>query len=230
MLRTMVACFLLSCLPAIALAQFDEDQLGAWYMYLWNTTLEDSRFGFQGDLQHRNWDVAGDLEQLLVRGGATWTPAGSTIKYTLGFAHITSGAFGPSDAKTKERRVYQEALIPQRVGTKGFVTHRLRFEQRDVDNQDLRMRLRYSIGFNYPFNQATLGKGAVYLALSNEFFLNLEQDVGRSRQVDYFDRNRAYAALGYSITDAMRFQFGYMQQQLDESGKGQLQFSLIHTF
>lgn len=230
MFRHWFVCLLLSCLPAAALAQFDEDQLGAWYMYLWNTTLRDSRLGLQGDVQHRNWDIGGDLEQLLVRGGITWTPAGSTIKYTLGYAHITSGAFGPGDARTRERRIYQEALVPQRIGTKGFMTHRVRFEQRDVDNQDLRKRLRYFIGFNYPFNQDTLAKGAVYLALSNEFFLNLEQDIGRNRAVDYFDRNRAYAALGYSLTDALRFQFGYMRQQLDDADKGQLQFSLIHAF
>jgi hypothetical protein len=230
MFRNVFASLVLSCLPAIALAQFDEDQVGAWYMYMWNMTMEDSGLGFQGDVQHRNWDIAGDLEQMLVRGGATWTPEGSMIKYTLGYAYTISGAFGPSDAKTKERRVYQEALLPQRIGTRGFITHRLRFEQRDIDNQDLRTRLRYSIGLNYPFNQDTLGKGAVYLALSNEIFLNLEQDIGQNSQVDYFDRNRAYAALGYSFTDEMRFQFGYMQQELDESGKGQLQFSLIHAF
>lgn len=230
MFRNLSVCLLLTWLPALALAQFDEDQTGAWYMYSWSTMPRESRFGLQGDVQHRNWDMAGDLEQWLVRGGATWTPENSAVKYTLGYAHIVSGAFGPSAAKTKERRVYQEALLPQRVGLRGFVTHRLRFEQRDVEHQDLRTRLRYFIGFNYPFNQDTLGQGAVYLALSNEFFLNLEQDIGRNRQVDYFDRNRAYAAVGYSLTDALRLQFGYMQQDLDEAGKGQLQFSLIQTF
>jgi hypothetical protein len=230
MFRNFRACLLLVSMPMSAHAQFDEDQVGAWYMYLWNTTLDGSRFGFQGDVQHRNWDVGGDLEQLLVRGGVTWSPEGSTIKYTIGYAHITSGAFGSSDSSVKEHRIYQEALIPQRMGVRGFMTHRVRLEQRDVDNQDLRTRLRYFIGFNYPFNQDTLGNGALYLALSNEFFLNLEHDIGSNRQVDYFDRNRAYAALGYSLTDALRFQFGYMQQELDETGKGQLQFSLFHTF
>jgi len=217
-------------LPSPALAQFDEDRTGAWYMYMWTKNPGANGLGLQGDIQHRNWDSGGDLEQLLVRGGLTWTPQGSPIKYTLGAAWVASGTYGRSAAKSHERRLYQEALLPHRLGAKTFLTHRLRFEQRDVDGQDLRTRLRYFVALNYPFNQATLGKGALYLSIYNELFVNLEQDIGRGRSVDYFDRNRAYAALGYSVSDTLRLQFGYMHQQLDGPGKGQLQFNLIHAF
>src|SRR5690606_36104090 len=113
-----------------------------------------------------------------------------------------------------------EALVSQLVGNKSFFSHRFRLVQRDVDNQDRRNRLRYALGLNYPLNQDTLGKGAVYLSLYNELFLNLEQDIGGGRQVDYFDRNRTYAALGYSLSDRTRLQFGYMHQELDNYGKG----------
>ena len=74
------------------------------------------------------------------------------------------------------------------------------------------------------------GQGAVYLSLYNELFVNLEQDIGDGRKVDYFDRNRTYVALGYSLTDNIRLQFGYMHQETDDIGKGQLQFNLIHRF
>ncbi len=83
---------------------------------------------------------------------------------------------------------------------------------------------------NYPFNQNNLGEGAVYLSLYNELFLNLEQSIGNNRYVDHFDRNRTYAALGYSLTDSMRMQFGYMHQETDNVGKGQWQFNLFHSF
>jgi len=63
--------FLSNLITPKASAQIDEDQLGAWYMYFWNTTLNESEFGFQGDVQYRNWNIAGDLEQLLLRGGVT---------------------------------------------------------------------------------------------------------------------------------------------------------------
>lgn len=230
LLHTFVVTLLGATAPALALAQIDEDQLGGWYAWQWTVNRAGSAIGFQGDIQHRNWDVASDLEQLLVRGGVTWQPGGSAVKYTLGYAHIASGAFGPSGARTDEHRLYQEALLPQRWGARGFVTHRLRFEQRDVENQDLRTRLRYFIAYNHPLNQATLGRGAVYLALANELFINGERGIGGGRAVDWFDRNRASAGLGYSVSDTSRVQLSYMHQQLDEIGKGQLQLNWIQTF
>jgi hypothetical protein len=60
--------------------------------------------------------------------------------------------------------------------------------------------------------------------------VNLERGIGNGRQVDYFDRNRAYAALGYSLENNMRLQFGYMWQENSNYGKGQLQFNFIHSF
>ena len=59
--------------PPVAAAQVDEDQLGAWYMYFWGTRFNDSQWGLQGDVQYRNWDLGGDLEQLLIRGGLPYT-------------------------------------------------------------------------------------------------------------------------------------------------------------
>ena len=210
-------------------AQVDEDQTGAWYMYFWNVAAGDRRFGLQGDIQHRNWDSGGDLEQLLIRGGLTWQPDDGRGLYTLGLAHITSGAFGPSGAKSREKRMYQEALIPQRVGRRTYLTHRFRFEQRWVDGQDFRLRGRYFFAMNIPFNQDTLGQGAHYFSFYNELFLNLNRDIGNGRSVDAFDRNRFYLAYGYSIRDNLRIQFGYMQQATDDISKGQLQFNIFHS-
>lgn len=208
----------------------DEGDTGAWYMYMWSVDPDGSRLGFQGDIQHRNWDLGGDLEQLLVRGGLTWRPEGSSAKFTLGAAWIESGVFGPSDASSYERRLYQEALVPQRLGRRVQLTHRIRLEQRDVEGQDPRNRLRYFLGLNYPLNQDALGRGAVYLSLYNELFLNLERDAGGDVQVDYFDRNRSYAAIGYALSNRSRLQFGYMHQETDDVGKGQLQVNLIQSF
>ncbi|NBS24838.1 MAG: DUF2490 domain-containing protein [Gammaproteobacteria bacterium] len=48
--------------------------------------------------------------------------------------------------------------------------------------------------------------------------------------MDYFDRNRAYAALGYSVSDSLRLQLGYMWQENRNFGSGQIQFNLLHSF
>ena len=68
--------------------QVDESQLGGWYMYFFNTSHEKSKIGFQGDVQYRNWNIAGDLEQLLLRGGVTFKPEKANIKFTLGYGNI----------------------------------------------------------------------------------------------------------------------------------------------
>ena len=58
--------------PNTVSAQVDKDKLGAWYMYFFNTTFKEGPFGIQGDIQYRNWNAGGDLEQLLIRSGLTF--------------------------------------------------------------------------------------------------------------------------------------------------------------
>ncbi len=216
--------------PMTSTAQVDEDELGAWYMYFWNTTFNESPWGLQGDVQYRNWNIMGDLEQLLLRGGITYKPSGADVNFTLGYAHITTGEYGDGDATTTESRIYQEALLPQKVGARVFLTHRFRYEQRFVEDQDMRTRYRYNLFINVPFNQTSLSKGAVYLAFYNELFINGQRDIGDGITVEYFDRNRTYGAIGYSISDNMRVQGGIMHQLTNSIGKDQLQFSFHHKF
>ncbi len=199
-------------------------------MYFWNTNFSNDKWGLQGDVQYRNWNLLGDLEQLLLRGGLTYSPENANIKFTLGYGHITSGAFGESDATSAEQRVYQEALLPQKIGSRIYLTHRFRYEQRWVENQDFRTRYRYNLFLNLPLNQQDLSKNAIYLALYNELFINGEREIGNGNRVEFFDRNRFYSALGYSISNDLRIQAGYMKQTLNALSKGQIQLSLHHSF
>jgi hypothetical protein len=226
------ACLLALCctLPASALAQSPEDELGGWYVYAFTKNFADSRFGVQGDIQQRNFELGSDLNQLLVRAGLMWTPEGSSTRYTAGYVHLTSGTFGPSGATSDIHQLYQEALTPQRVGEKLFLTHRWRLEQRWIAGQDQRNRLRYFLGANYPLNQATLGKGSIYVAGFFEYFLNLERDIGGGRKVDYFDHNRTFAGLGYSVSDRTRLQAGYLHRETPDQSIGQLMFMMIQSF
>ncbi|MBC9798211.1 DUF2490 domain-containing protein [Sinomicrobium weinanense] len=231
-MKKIVFCLILTAyflLPNTTSAQINENQTGAWYMYFWNTTLKESRFGFQGDIQYRNWDIMGDLEQLLLRGGITYKPEKANIKFTLGYGYVLSGEFGDSNDTSDESRIYQEALLPHKLADRFYLTHRFRFEQRWVENQDFRTRFRYNLFLNIPVNQVTLNKGAIYLALYNELFINGQKDIGNGDTVEIFDRNRLYTAVGYSITDNLKVQAGYMRQSTNAIDKGQLQLSLHHT-
>ena len=221
---------LVGVLSASTLAtEVDEDQPGGWYMVTLNKDLAESQFGFQGDVQYRTWDGSGDLEQLLIRGGVSYRPNTLPGKYTLGLANITSGQFGDSKQTRTENRTYQEALISQNVAERVYLKHRMRLEQRWVNGQDFRTRFRYALFANVPLNQPDLSPGAWYLALYNEIFINGERNIGDGKEVDYYDRNRFYAALGYRFSDAGQIQAGYMQQHTNAVNKGQLQLSLHYS-
>lgn len=211
-------------------AQFDEDQLGAWYMYFFSGKMGEGPWGVQGDAQFRNWDLGGDLEQLLLRGGITYSPENANIKFTLGYGNITTGAFGDDNSTVSESRIYQEALFPTVFADRFFLTHRFRYEQRWVEGQDMRTRYRYNLFMNIPLNQPNLKQGAIYLALYNELFINGERSIGLGNTVEIFDRNRFYTAVGYSIKDNLRTQLGVMKQTTNNWSKNQLQWSLHHSF
>ncbi|MFC6267138.1 DUF2490 domain-containing protein [Frigoriflavimonas asaccharolytica] len=207
-----------------------QDDVGAWYMYFYSTKFKDSRFGIQGDVQYRNFNLGGDLEQLLLRSGITYNPKDTNVTLTLGIANITSGVLGENNDTSSETRIYQEALLPQKVGERFYFSHRFRYEQRFVENQDFRTRFRYNLFLNVPLNKKALMKDAVYIALYNELFINGEKNIGNNKTVGVFDRNRFYAGLGYGITDKVRVQVGFMNQSTENNGKDQLQLSLHHSF
>lgn len=216
--------------PLSSQAQINPDKTGAWYMYFFNTTFNDSQWGLQGDIQYRNWNKGGDLEQLLLRGGLTYQPKEANIKFTLGYANITSGVYGDDKSTTSESRIYQEALFPSQFGKRFYATHRFRYEQRFVENQDFRTRFRYNLFLNIALNKATMEKNTVYLALYNEIFINGERGIGNGNTVEIFDRNRFYVALGYMINNDLKVQLGGMRQSTDQWSKNQLQLSLHHNF
>ena len=229
--------FLLTCCSTLS-AQIvppgnppiDEDQLGAWYMYFFRESFGESEFGIQGDYQFRFYEVAGDLEQILLRTGLTYTPEDAGVTFTLGYGHIISGTFGESTETSTESRIYQEALLPQRIGERFLLTHRFRYEQRFVEDQDFRTRYRYNLFINVPLNGTSLDPGVVHLALYNELFMNGQREIGDARFVELFDRNRLYLGLGYVFSEKLRTQLGWMQQTTNAVQKGQLQVSLHHSW
>jgi hypothetical protein len=210
-------------------AQINEDKLGAWYMYFYNTTIKNGPWGVQGDIQSRNFNLMGDLEQLLLRSGITYKPQNANIKFTLGYGHITTGTYGNDESTTLESRIYQEALYPVKFGERIFTNHRFRYEQRFVEGQDFRTRYRYNLFLNIPINQKTMDKNTLYLALYNELFMNGERNIGNNKKVELFDRNRLYAALGFYIQKQLKVQLGVMTQTTNAVEKNQLQLSIHHN-
>lgn len=230
MIKAKILIFISFFSSSFLISQVNENQLGSWYMYFFNHKFENSNWGIQGDIQHRDWAILGDREQLMLRSGITYTPKNSGVMFTLGFANITTGDFGDSDDTFNENRLYQEALFSQKLGNRFFITHRFRYEQRFVENQDFRTRYRYNIFVNIPFNSKELSPKTIYGAFYNELFINGETAIGNNNSVDFFDRNRAYMGLGYVLNKTIRFQLGVMKQTTNSWSKNQMQISMHHNF
>jgi hypothetical protein len=197
------------------IATFSQDSnLGNWLIYIGNKKL-NNKWNLHNEVQYRNYDAIGDLEQLLLRTGLGYTFNNNKNNVLLGYGYITSQNYvNDLDKKNviNEHRIFQQFTSKQSIGKIGL-SHRYRFEQRFVE-ADFKMRFRYFLGLNIPVHFNKDGEKPLYFSAYNEIFLNTETSV--------FDRNRAYAGLGYKFSDTLKLELGYMNQFFENSGRDQI--------
>ena len=211
-------------------AQEREDGTGGWYAYVFNTAFGDSQFGIAGDLQHRNYKVADDFQQWIIRAGITYEPKNIGVTFVAGYAYFNSGTLGESNLQNHENRLYQDAILKQKLGSRVYLGHRFRLEERFVHGQDFRTRIRYQLAMRIPFNKKELTKNAVFFTANNEFFINGQKQIGDGREVNFFDRDWLAGGLGYVISDKIRLELTYMQETTEVRNKGQLWLALFQKF
>ncbi len=213
---------LINALISPIIAQTDP-QTGAWFMYFGNLRFKESPWAIHGEAQLRNFKTFGDLDQLLLRTGIQYNSKSGHSSFLTGYASITNGKEGDSDATFHENRVYQEVILRQKTGRLGLM-HRYRFEQRWIENQDFKTRIRYAVFLNIPLNPKELTEiGSIYLQVYDEIFINGEKLKGK---VQLFDRNRLYLGLGYKLEKGLAIQLGFMEQTTNSASRGQLQFGI----
>jgi hypothetical protein len=196
---------------------------GAWYMYFGNLRFKDSPWAIHGEAQHRNFNKIGDLDQLLLRTGLQYNSRSGQSSFLAGYASITNGKEGDSKATFHENRLYQEIILRQKIGNLAL-QHRYRYEQRWIENQNFRTRLRYALSLNIPLSSKSLTeKGASYLQVYDELFINGEKSGGKTQ---FFDRNRFYVGIGYRIHNGLAVQLGFMEQTTATVSRGQLQIGI----
>lgn len=194
--------------------QSQESNMGNWLIYIGNKKL-NSKWNIHNEVQYRNYNAVGDLEQLLLRTGVGYNLTENNNNILLGYGFILSENYlEDSDNKVSvnEHRIFQQFTTKQNIG-KVALSHRYRFEQRFVE-QDFKMRFRYFLGINVPLQNKEEDKNPLYLSLYNEIFLNTKSSV--------FDRNRIYGGLGYKFSDSLRLELGYMNQFFESSGRDQI--------
>ncbi len=198
-----------------------DSNLGNWLIYFGNKQL-DEKWNIHHEVQYRNYNAIGDLEQLLLRTGLGYN-IDENNNVLLGYGYILSENYiGETDDKfsVNEHRIYQQFITKQKVGKLGL-SHRYRFEQRFVED-DFRMRFRYFLGFNLPLQNNEDGNNPLYLSAYNEIFLNTESSI--------FDRNRLYGGLGYKFSKTLRMELGYMNQFFETSSRDQVNLIAFVNF
>lgn len=196
-----------------------ESKVGQWYVYFGNLKLSQ-KFSLWNEVQYRNYNLAGDLEQLLLRTALTYTPAGYNCSFSQGYAFVASENYsGTVKKQTEEHRIYQQIIFRQNYG-RFFIQHRYRMEERFFPAQKLfKVRYRYFLSLNVPFNKKTIEPKAVYLSLYNEIFIG--------NNPSYYDRNRIYGALAYCFSKSVRVEAGAMTQILSASHRSQGMLTLF---
>jgi hypothetical protein len=202
-------------LPYIAAAQSSD--FGNWLIYIGNKKV-NSKWNIHNEVQYRNYDAIGDLEQLLLRTGVGYNLSENNHNLLLGYGYIISQNYiANTQEKTdvNEHRIFQQFTSKQNIGSVSL-SHRYRFEQRFVE-ADFKMRLRYFFGLKIPLVKNEALPPKLYVSAYNEVFLNTESEV--------FDRNRVYLGLGYQLHKNARIEAGYMNQLFENSSRDQ--FNLI---
>lgn len=196
-----------------------KNDLGAWYMYFGNNKIS-KKWNWHNEIQYRNFDAVGDLEQLLIRTGIGYDLTENNNNVLLGYGFILSRPYVNGE-KTEniEHRIFQQYITKQQFG-RFNLQHRYRLEERFLED-DFRMRFRYLLGVNIPINNKEMLPKTFYASAYNEIFLHFDSPV--------FDRNRVYGALGYVINKNMRIEAGYMNQLQENKNRGQVQIGFYNN-
>lgn len=213
---------LLSALAVLPLhANAQNSELGNWLIYFGNKEI-DNKWNIHHEVQYRNYNALGDLEQLLLRTGLGYTFSNKN-NLLLGYGFIRSENYrNSSDTQDilNEHRIYQQFITKQ--GSKLYsLQHRYRFEQRFVEDE-FKLRFRYFLALNLALSSEGLIEKHPYISLYNEIFIN--------GQGTAFDRNRLYAGVGYLFNSKLKAELAYMNQFFQNGSRDQINLVAFYNF
>ena len=196
-----------------------ENGIGNWLIYFGNKDL-NSTLNWHHEIQHRNYNLSGELEQLLIRTGLGYdVNKNNNILLGYGFIDSRNRVIETNEiSKVNEHRIYQQFISKQAIG-KLKIQHRYRFEQRFIED-DFKLRYRYFLSLKIPL-QKTNKK--YYISAYNELFVNATGE-------NTFDRNRIYGGLGYALNSNIKLELGYMNQIFNTSSRDQINVICFFNF
>ncbi|MEY3542345.1 MAG: hypothetical protein RLZZ204_1157 [Bacteroidota bacterium] len=210
-------------------ANAQEIRHSGWAMSL-NTFTLNEKFTFFFDAQLRSNDNWVQSETFIFRPAIGYALNKNTI-LSLGVAAVTNWRVlaytGPADEQimvrdgVSDNRIWQQLMINKRYGNSSL-QHRLRLEERglgrletdgkqiNVIDRKFNARFRYFTRWIKPMQTTTNFQHGPYVALQNEFFLNM---IGAGYANNkFFDQSRTFGGLGVRLSQACDIELGYMMQ------------------
>lgn len=198
-----------------------KNDVGNWFLYFGSQKI-NKNFNWHNEVQYRNYNFAGDLQQLLLRTGIGYNLSENNNNLLLGYGFIHSENY-ISDLDEKignnEHRIYQQFITKQTFGRINL-QHRYRVEERFLAS-DFQVRFRYFLSLNIPLNNPTLTDKTFYASAYNEVFIK--------DQAPSYDRNRIYAGAGYVINKNFKVELGFMNQATQGNHRNQFQIMFFNN-
>ena len=195
---------------------------GVWFG-LYTTYWLSKKWGYYGEYHLRRSNFLDRMSKLYLRFGANYK-VDQQLRITVGVVNRYTWTDHPGSIEEEdyvpEFRFWEQLLFKNRYFGMKFY-HQLRVEQRwRRSTKIIDPTYYYYNRFRYKF----LGYAPIYGPLSkkNSFFLCFYNEIfmqqGEKVKYNYYEDNRSYLGVGYSLTDKIQLHFGYMKSfgQIDE--------------
>lgn len=182
------------------------------------TLFLDGQFRFANSAAQ---NTALEPMQVLLRTHIQFTLKGKLTFAPFGYAYIHNFQYGkqPVAIVNHERRLYQEIAFAHNWG-KGVISHRLRSEQRFIEEHDSKseligfanrqFRVRYRFNVLRPLGKEKIEPGTFFAQTFYEGFIS------RGKKVTFndIDQNRLFFGIGYQPIKGLNVSAGWFHQML----------------
>lgn len=189
---------------------------GAWF----HSQRFSKHWGVLFDAQFRSANQFGYLRNPLLRPAVNYY---FNKNKQLAVGYLFTGTHRKTEVENVfrvEQRIFEQFIVTHKIGTGNTLQHRFRLEQRFVNSQGnqtkyFAQRFRYFARGIVPFKRDSVFTKGVFVGLQNEIFVNVQN---RTRlNGEFFDQNRAYAAVGYRFNKRIDLETGYLNQYLNQA-------------
>lgn len=211
------ACVALLLLSAkISSAQTNEfTGWGAWF----HTQKFSEHWGLLFDAQLRSADQFSYLRNPLVRPAVAYYFNKNKL---VSAGYLFTGTHRKTATENTfrvENRIFEQFILTHKIGAGNSLQHRFRLEQRFVNSQGdqdqyFTQRFRYFARGVIPLKKTAAFEKGTFVGLQNETFFNVQNKQNVNGQ--FFDQNRAYAAIGYRLNKMIDLETGYLNQYINQ--------------